>query len=385
MAFKRLIFWQTVPSPHQVSYIQRLAASPAFEQVTLVAERPLGLERLSLGWDNVTVKGLDIVLSPDHAKVSGILACEPACTIHLLGGYRGLAFARRVLSERQRVGFGCGLISEGADIRGIIGKARKLVYMCEARRFRAHFDFILAMGENGTRWFRNAGWPTHKLFPFAYVTENPVDQPGATLINVPPRPFRLAYVGQLIPRKGVDFLLKALARLPGNLSWQLTVFGAGIMDSHLRQTAQELEIAARVSFRGAIPIKQVSEEMSQSDLVLLPSRFDGWGAVVNESLMCGTPVLCSDACGAKDLLGEPWRGEVLPVGSPGAWVEALGRWIKSGPVPASRRKQIRAWSQRIGGAATAAYFQQVLANVYDGLPRPTPPWVVEVDRERSAA
>ena len=71
-------------------------------------------------------------------------------------------------------------------------------------------------------------------------------------------------------------------------------------------------------------------EIARHDLFLLPSRFDGWGAVVNEALMCGVPVVCSDNCGAAELLGESWRGEVFRTGSAAGLKDILQRWIALG-------------------------------------------------------
>jgi glycosyltransferase involved in cell wall biosynthesis len=185
---------------------------------------------------------------------------------------------------------------------------------------------------------------------------------------------QLAYVGQLIYRKGVDLLIRALQQIPPNLDWRLSVIGSGEMDAELRLLARELGVGSRIVFRGVVPLSQVPEAMCRSDLLLLPSRFDGWGAVVNESLMCGTPVLCSDRCGARDFLKEPWRGEVLSCGAMPAWAEALGRWIQKGPLPARERTRIAGWSRCIAGPEVARYFNAILKHVYQGQSRPAPPW-----------
>ena len=50
--------------------------------------------------------------------------------------------------------------------------------------------------------------------------------------------------------------------------------------------------------------------MAAADVLVLPSRFDGWGAVVNEALMVGTPVICSDRCGASDVIENGRNGYV---------------------------------------------------------------------------
>ena len=70
--------------------------------------------------------------------------------------------------------------------------------------------------------------------------------------------------------------------------------------------------------------------MRQCDLLVLPSLFDGWGAVVNEALQAGMRVLCSTACGAASLLDGRQRGGSFDPDRP----ESLRRALPQGsPVP----------------------------------------------------
>jgi glycosyltransferase involved in cell wall biosynthesis len=111
-----------------------------------------------------------------------------------------------------------------------------------------------------------------------------------------------------------------------------------------------------------------------TDLLLLPSRYDGWGAVVNEALMCGVPVVCSDNCGAAELLREPWRGATFKAGSAEDLRMVLRRWMERGKLTKQSRVRIREWSSAIEGAPLARYFVEVVEFVRDGGVRPIPPW-----------
>ena len=57
------------------------------------------------------------------------------------------------------------------------------------------------------------------------------------------------------------------------------------------------------------------ETLSEFDLLVLPSRYDGWGVVVNEALMCGVPVVVSSACGAKELIKDGVNGYIFESGN----------------------------------------------------------------------
>jgi glycosyltransferase involved in cell wall biosynthesis len=186
----------------------------------------------------------------------------------------------------------------------------------------------------------------------------------------------LIYLGQCAHRKGIDIALRALAGMT-RLMWRLSVIGSGPEEEQWRQLAEQLGIGTRVCFTSALPYEKAMAELAKSDLLLLPSRYDGWGAVVNEALMAGVPVVCSDACGAQDLLREVWRGEVFPSGSVSALRNILETRIAGGRLDAEARERIQRWSRCLEGDAGAAYILSVIQHVYEGGPRPVTPWMAE--------
>jgi glycosyltransferase involved in cell wall biosynthesis len=254
---------------------------------------------------------------------------------------------------------------------------RQLLYRWEAYKYRKRFDFLLAMGENGFRWYCDNGWPVEKVFSFAYITElykmmgDLQDKPST---DSETSPVQLLYIGQMIQRKGVDILIRALANISAGSNWHLSLLGSGPMEKAYHEITDRLGLGAQVSFLGSRPHSEVLDEINRADLLILPSRFDGWGAVINESLICGTPVLCSNLCGAKDLLAETWRGEVIPAGNVAKWTAGLSWWIAKGRLPAPERRRIREWSYRISGPAGARYFMAIMGHVYHNSLRPIPPW-----------
>jgi glycosyltransferase involved in cell wall biosynthesis len=116
--------------------------------------------------------------------------------------------------------------------------------------------------------------------------------------------------------------------------------------------------------------------MERADVLLLPSHKDGWGAVVNESLMAGTPVICSTACGAAELVRQPWLGTVFRAGSVEDLAKALKHWIDLGTRSPIERERIRNWTTRISGQAVASYFVSIMEHVYQAANRPTAPWLL---------
>jgi glycosyltransferase involved in cell wall biosynthesis len=129
----------------------------------------------------------------------------------------------------------------------------------------------------------------------------------------------------------------------------------------------------RIHFRRAVDYGMVGPLFEEADLLLLPSKWDGWGAVVNEALMCGVPVICSDRCGAADLLRESWRGSIFKTGSVESLRSMLQEWIERGRNKESSSR-IKQWSSRIEASQFARYLVETVEYVRDGGQRPYPPW-----------
>jgi glycosyltransferase involved in cell wall biosynthesis len=247
---------------------------------------------------------------------------------------------------------------------------RRGIYFKDGIQFARSIDFVLAMGIQGVDWFAKCGYPSDRLFPFAYVTERIEGFTSRASQSGPPS---LIYVGQFIPRKGLDILLKALGNLR-KLDWELTLVGSGPMEEKCRRMIFEHGLSERVRFLGPLKNLAARLEICRSDLLLLPSRYDGWGAVVNEALMAGVPAICSDHCGARDLLQASWRGEVFAAGSVPSLRKVLARWINAGRTDVVARR-IWNWSSLIEGKSLAAYFLSILNFVYANDERPVPPWL----------
>jgi glycosyltransferase involved in cell wall biosynthesis len=266
-----------------------------------------------------------------------------------------------------------GLLSEAADNRGICGLARKAQYSLDRHLFGRNVDFILAMGEQGARWFHSAGYDSSRIFPFGYVTERPVVTSENRMKAGERETFRILYLGQIVARKAGVTAIRALAQL-SSLDWRFDVVGDGPDLPRWKTAALESGIAERVRFRPPVDNSILGSVLQEVDLLLLPSRFDGWGAVVNESLMSGIPVVCSDRCGAAGLLREACRGTIFKAGSVNSLREELQRWIERGKRTAETTARIREWSSVLEGPQLAQYLLQIIEYLRNGGHRPSPAW-----------
>lgn len=109
---------------------------------------------------------------------------------------------------------------------------------------------------------------------------------------------RFLYVGRLSPEKGLDTLLLALHSLRRNMPAAiLELVGSGPQEEALKKQAMALGLDQAVVFTGSLGQDALGEVYSRATCLVLPSRSEPWGLVVNEALHYGCPVIVSDRCG----------------------------------------------------------------------------------------
>ena len=104
----------------------------------------------------------------------------------------------------------------------------------------------------------------------------------------------LLSVGSVVPRKGFDLLIAALAELKG-LLWRLTIVGDLTRDAEaveqLRGAIAEAGLTDRVSLLGAISDDELARHYHDADVFVLPSYYEGYGMVFTDALARGLPVI----------------------------------------------------------------------------------------------
>lgn len=161
-----------------------------------------------------------------------------------------------------------------------------------------------------------------------------VAPPGSDRVSLPARrstggPVALLAVGSLVPRKGFDVLIAALAAV-ADLDWRLTIAGAHDRDP---ATAAQIEaqiaacgLSPRVTLAGAVPPDRLAGLYAEADLFVLASRFEGYGMVFAEAISHGLPMIGTTAGAIPDTV-PAGAGLLVPPDDAAALAAALRRLI----------------------------------------------------------
>lgn len=168
--------------------------------------------------------------------------------------------------------------------------------------------------------------------------------------------FRLLFAGKPTRTKGFDLLLGAFDFLrQSGLDCSLRVAGQGQWEEPL---PAEVEI-------GSVPHDRLAEVYSAVDLLVLPSRFDGFAMVVSEALACGTPVVVSDRVGAGDLVREGVNGWVVEADSVDRLRERLDWCIRHPEAVRALRPACRGSVERHGWDVYSRRVVEVVRELLD--------------------
>lgn len=310
---KKYITWQPVLTDHQAFTYEALAqvsGCPVLAYVSSMEDKV----RKKQGWADTTVNSIERILLP---KVGFLYYCycrlkEERDCVHIFASpfqqpriivCMFIAVLLRnqfyLISEPYSPNTH-GYLSESNRLLGRIKKIlRPYLYRVYALIFRSHLSGIFAISPLALAQYERAGVPRNKLFDFGYFvprvnfSNSPQKKP---ILNSKPqnvnKGLRLIFVGALIKRKGIDLLVDAV-----NILYQqgspicLDIYG------YSDKSIYEINNPA-ITYKGPIPFGGSQRVISEYDLLVLPSRYDGWGVVVNEALCAGVPVITSDATGA---------------------------------------------------------------------------------------
>jgi len=134
------------------------------------------------------------------------------------------------------------------------------------------------------------------------------------------QPIQLLFVGNLIYRKGVDLLPKIMEKLGDGFELRYT--------KGLRETLPFPETSNMIPL-GRLTREELRQAYRDADILLFPTRFEGFGYAVAESMSCSTPVVASNCSSMPELIDNDITGKLCPVDDINAFVEAIKELSKN--------------------------------------------------------
>jgi glycosyltransferase involved in cell wall biosynthesis len=166
--------------------------------------------------------------------------------------------------------------------------------------------------------------------------------------------------GRLIRQKGFDLLIEAFRRL-GDGDARLIIVGSGPEAAALARQVGETGLADRIVLTGYQP--DIRPLLDEARLFVLPSRFEGYGAVIIEALGTGRPVIATASTPAvDDVLGDSECGMIVPIEDVSALTSALRAMLdRPPPDPARLAAAVSSYHIEAGADAYLDCFTQILA------------------------
>jgi glycosyltransferase involved in cell wall biosynthesis len=173
---------------------------------------------------------------------------------------------------------------------------------------------------------------------------------------------RVLYVGRLHAQKGVEVALEAVAALSASHAIRMRVVGGGPLEAPLRE---RYEAEPWCSFSGHVSAEEVSNEMVDADVLVVPSVWmENAPGVAIQALGLGLPVIGSSIGGIPELVEDGATGLLVEPGNRLAWIAAIKRLLDEPELLGRWRERARAQSsgyeQGALGRRHLAFMEQVM-------------------------
>jgi len=216
--------------------------------------------------------------------------------------YLSTPAAIRQMHHKNRPVIGWGL---GApQFKGLFTPLRKYF----RKRFLYQFDALITYSQKGAKEYAAIDVPLEKIF----IAVNAVASAPTDPIPVRPNPETIAkpqilFVGRLQPRKNINNLIQACAKLPERLQPNLVIVGDGPARLGLEDLASQ--VYPNTSFTGALYGEELAEQYRKADLFALPGT---GGLAIQQAMSYGLPVIAAQADGTQADLVRPANGWQIP-------------------------------------------------------------------------
>lgn len=222
----------------------------------------------------------------------------------------------------------------------------------------------IAQGPANRQFYAKYGMPTQRIADGVCPVD--VDRFMSASDSTPrDGSLRIGFSGKLIPRKAPADLIRAVAKLPANIDWTLTLVGDGPLWDELHDLAEELGVRDRVDFHGFANNSEIADIVGGFDIFVTPSHEDNRPVATVEGMAAGAASIVSDVTGLAgpgDILEDGVSALIFPATDIDQLAERILRLIMNPELRAKLQQNGRAraklaapetWAQSVANATLA--------------------------------
>ena len=281
----KINFFLNILSIHQAPLIRKLSERYT---VNIFYDQPLSKERKELGWYTPDF-GFAKIYAIKDIDEKNLLKKMSTDTINIFSGLYAYSEIQKWLDKCIKTSALNYVQMESLILDNMKGHLRKVKYKFLALKYNKKIDGILSQG--GKAQLENIGFKN--VHDFAYFLDK-----NESVYERKNQRTKFIYVGAISKRKRILELVSSIGTV-GN--YKLDIYG-----SELDVSVDDLESAINnldnIKYKGVIKNDIIVQTIKKYDYLILPSKAEGWGAVVAEALLCGVGVIVTDVAGIVSYL-----------------------------------------------------------------------------------
>ena len=252
-----------------------------------------------------------------------------------------------------------------------LGRASRLLYGAAERLLAPLTDHIVCCSAAERDHATALGLGTRRCV----VVPNGVEPFSAEPLDVraraglPAATILAGFIGRLEPQKAPDILIEAVGRLSRQgVPVHVAIAGEGRLLPALQQRVAQLAAESAVTWLGAVDGRRLLAEL---DLLLVPSRYEGFPYVLLEALHSGVPVVATPVGGVAETIEQGQCGRTVPQEDPIALAEAIEQLVRDASERALLAARARQHARRFGVSAMTDRIETLYRGESCGVPSGT--------------
>jgi glycosyltransferase involved in cell wall biosynthesis len=381
----KIISWQSLLTDHQ--YFTWQAMQQRGHEISFILARVNDESREKQGWTISQSDEIPCTILPNKGwwNTGKKIIQDNKDAIHIFGGFWADKRFFPLILYSSFINIKTAVMNESySEVQtGYLNEGKKLSNWCKTK-LRPILYFVaimasklvskknkiclLAIGSNAQKQFFQAGLKKEQIFPWGYFVPSKSKRLKS---KVRPSILQLIFIGNLLSIKGLDLVIQATNEINKEKKGSITleIFGYGDPTKWISTSS------IGISYKGIIPFGHSQEIVKNYDYLILPSRHDGWGVVVNEALLQGVPVILSDRVGAKALVEKSGAGLLFESENVDELKQLLLSLASNPHKQAQYAEKAAQMAEKITPSAAAIYLEEILNYFYFSKgQRPTPNW-----------